>query len=86
MAERPRRKRTRHDITMKILTVAKYGEKKTRILQKARLSFYQLEEYLNALNHAGFITEESGILRTTEKGHHVIEACEVCLRFTEEIK
>ena len=85
MAERTRRRRARHDIIIKILKAAEGGEKKTRIMQKARLSFYQLEEYLNALNDAGFVTEESGIWQTTEKGLHVIEACEICLRLTREI-
>jgi predicted transcriptional regulator len=70
---------------MEILKTAKGGEKKTQIMYKARLSFSQLEQYLNALNDAGFITEKSGVWRTTEKGLHVIEACEICLRFTREV-
>jgi len=71
---------------MKILKTAKEGEKKTNIMYKARLSFSQLEQYLGALEKAGFITESSGIWSTTEKGFHVIEACEMCLRLTEEIQ
>jgi len=86
MAERLVRRRARHDIIMEILKAAKGGEKKTRIMQTAQLSFHQLEQYLNALNHAGFIVEESGFWKTTEKGLHVIEACELCLRLTEEVK
>jgi len=80
------RRRARHDIIMQILKAAKGGRKKTPIMQVAQLSFDQLEKYLHALNHAGFITEESGMWRTTEKGLHVIEACELCLRLTEEAK
>lgn len=86
MAERRVRTRARHDIIMEILKAAKGGEKKTRIMQTAQLSFHQLEQYLNALNHAGFIAEETGFRKTTEKGLHVIEACEICLRPTEEVK
>jgi len=71
---------------MKILKTAKDGEKKTNIMYKARLSFSQLEQYLGALEKAGFIAERSGIWSTTEKGFHVIEACEMCLRLTEEIQ
>jgi len=71
---------------MKILKTAKKGEKKTNIMYKARLSFSQLEQYLNALEKAGFITETSGIWSTTEKGLHVIEACEICLRITGEVQ
>jgi predicted transcriptional regulator len=85
MTERSRRRRARHDIIMEILKTAKGGEKKTQIMYKARLSFSQLEQYLNALKNGGFITEESGVWRTTEKGLHVIEACEICLSFTREV-
>jgi len=85
MAEQSRRRRARHDIIMEILKTAKGGEKKTQIMYKARLSFSQLEQYLNALKKGGFITEESGVWRTTEKGLHVIEACKICLRLTEEV-
>jgi len=86
MTERPRRRRARHNIIMKMLKIAKNGEKKTNIMYKARLSFSQLEQYLNALEKAGFITETSGIWNTTEKGLHAIEACEMCLRLCEEIQ
>ena len=85
MTERSRRRRARHDIIMEILKTAKSGEKKTQIMYKARLSFSQLEQYLNALKNGGFISEESGVWRTTEKGLHVIEACEICLSFTREV-
>jgi predicted transcriptional regulator len=85
MTERSRRRRARHDIIMEILKTAKGGEKKTQIMYKARLSFSQLEQYLNALKNGGFITEESGVWRTTQKGLHVIEACEICLSFTREV-
>ena len=71
---------------MKMLKIAKDGEKKTNIMYKARLSFSQLEQYLGALEKAGFITETSGIWNTTEKGLHAIEACEICLRITEEVE
>ncbi len=85
MAEQPHRRRARHDIIMKILKTAKGGSKKTNIMFKARLSFSQLEKYLEVLNEAGFITEKSGMWMTTEKGLHVIEACEICLRLTKEV-
>lgn len=85
MTEQPRRRRARHDIILKILKTAKHGSKKTNIMFKARLSFSQLEKYLYALNEAGFINEKSGVWTTTEKGLHVIEACEICLRLTEEV-
>ena len=86
MTKRPRKRRARHDIIMKILKIAKDGAKKTNIMYKARLSFSQLEQYLGALEKSGFITETSGIWNTTEKGLHVIEACEICLRLTEKVE
>jgi len=85
MTERLSRRRARHDIIMKILKIAKGGTKKTNIMFRARLSFSQLEKYLDALKAAGFIADESGLWRTTEKGLHAIEACEICLRLMEEV-
>lgn len=80
-----RKKRVRHDLIMEILKVAKKGIKKTHILYKVRLSHGMLEKYLDALKEADFITEESGIWKTTEKGFHVIEACEICHRLIKEV-
>jgi predicted transcriptional regulator len=81
----PRKRRAPHVIIMEILKVAKKGTKKTHIMYKAKLSFDMLDKYLNALKEADFITEESGIWRTTEKGFHVIKACEICQRFIKEV-
>ena len=80
----PRRRRARHDIIMEILKAAENGVKKTHIMYKASLSFDQLQKYLNALKKGDFITEESNIWKTTEKGLHVIEACNICHRLLEE--
>lgn len=84
MAKRSRKRRVRHDIIIEILQNAKDGAKKTNIMYKAGLSFFQLEKYLNALKKAGFITEKNGIWETTEKGLHVIEACKICQRLVEK--
>ena len=78
MPESSSRRRGRHDIVMEVLESAVNGEKKTGIMYKANLSFTQLENYLSALKEAGFLTEESGIWKTTGKGLHVIEACKIC--------
>lgn len=80
-----RRRRGPHNIIMEILKLAKNGERKTNIMYKARLSFSQLERYLNALKEADFMTEESGIWKTTEKGLYVIKACELCHRLIKEV-
>lgn len=84
MSKQPRGRRGRHDIIVEILKVARGGVKKTHIMFRARLSPAQLKKYLNHLSTAGFITEESGIWKTTEKGLHVIEACEICQRLLEQ--
>ena len=80
----PHRRRVRHDIVMEILKTAKNGANKTHIMLKARLGSAQLKQYLNALKNAGFITEKSHIWKTTEKGLHVIDACNICCRLIEE--
>lgn len=80
----PPRRRVRHDIIMEILKIAKNGTRKTRIMEKARLSYAQLEKYLNALKQADFLIEESGIWKTTQKGLHVIKACQICSRLIKE--
>lgn len=86
MTELPSRKRrARHDIIMEVLKAAENGVKKTHIMYKASLSFDQLKQYLNALKKEDFITEESGVWKTTEKGLHVIEACKICQRLLEEV-
>lgn len=77
-------RRGRHDIVVEILKVARNGTKKTNIMYKARLSHSQLEKYLNALRQEGFITEESGIWKTTESGINVIKACRICLSLVEK--
>jgi len=81
----PRKRRARHDIIMEILKVAKKGMKKTHIMYKAKLSFDMIEKYLSALKEADFITEESGVWKTTEKGLHVVKACEICQRLINEV-
>ncbi len=84
MTEGSFKRRGRHEIILQILENAKDGARKTGIMFKVRLSYSQLEKYLNHLKAAGFITEESDIWRTTEKGFHVIEACKICQRLMKE--
>jgi len=85
MAEPPSRRRARHDIVVEILKNARNGIKKTPLMYKASLSFTQIGQYLDALEKGSFIAEKSGIWKTTKKGLDVIEACEICLRLTEEV-
>lgn len=79
-----KRQRERHDIIVTILKLAKEGVKKTRIMQRANLSFRQLNRYLKALTDAAFLIEKDGVWKTTDKGFTVIEACQICARLLEE--
>lgn len=79
-------RRGRHGIVVEILEIARNGAKKTKIMYKARLSYSQLEKYLNALRKEGFITEESGVWKTTERGLDVIKACRICLSLVEKVQ
>jgi predicted transcriptional regulator len=74
------RRRSPHDVVADILRSATKGAKKTRLLYDAKLSFDQAKRYLPALEEAGFIAEDSGRWKTTKKGLHVIEVCELCER------
>ena len=85
MAEDTRKRRARHDIIIEVLQNAKGGAKKTSIMYKTNLSFFQLEKYLNALAKGGFLTENSGVWKTTRKGLDVIEACRICHSLMEQI-
>lgn len=86
MSEQTFERRGRHDIIMQILKSAINGAKKTHIMMRARINFTQFEKYLNHLSEAGFVAEEDGIWRTTEKGLHAIEACRICLRLMKEVR
>lgn len=72
-------RRGRQDIIMGILRIAKSGTRKTLIISKVRLSFSQATKYLGSLKEAGYITEESGTWKTTEKGLELIEACKTAM-------
>ena len=83
MAKRSRKRRAPQTIIVDILKNAKDGVRKTHIMYKVGLSYKMNERYVNALKKAGFITENSGEWKTTEKGLHVIEACEICSHLLE---
>jgi predicted transcriptional regulator len=77
--EYKRRRRGRQDIILGILRCAEKGITKFHMMSAARLSSTQCEEYLKYLAWAGYVSEEArGIWKTTEKGHLVIDACQIC--------
>jgi predicted transcriptional regulator len=73
------RRRGRQDIIVGILRCAEKGSTKYKMMSAARVSFTQCAEYLKYLAWAGYVSEEAGgIWKTTEKGHLVIDACQIC--------
>lgn len=71
-------RRGRQDIIMDILTIAKHGARKTQMIGKVRMSSAQCAQYLEDLKGVGYISEESGTWKTTEKGLQVVDACKIC--------
>ena len=71
-------RRGRQDIIMDILTIAKHGARKTEMIGKVRMSSAQCAQYLEDLKGVGYISEESGAWKTTEKGLQVVDACKIC--------
>ena len=71
------KRRTSPQIILEILETAKQGKRKTRVMYDCRLSFTQLNGYLDVLSKACWIEEAEGVWRTTEKG---LEVCNVCMK------
>ena len=69
-------KRCRHDITFTILQTATEGEFGTNIMYAARLSWTQLEKYLEMLREKGFIEKRDRRWFTTKKGFRFIQVFE----------
>jgi predicted transcriptional regulator len=65
------KKRNDMEILAEILSVAKYGARKSHIVYKANLNFEIIKNYLYRLEEAGLITGPNGkerVFNTTEKG------------------
>jgi len=72
------------DIIADILRIARKGAKKTRIVYGANLNFKLLNEYLERLEEAGLITNDSekrGMLKTTDKGRKYLQHYEGFMEF-----
>ena len=75
------RRRDRHDIVTEILKTAREGRIKTHIMYKAKLSYSQINTYLQLLVDKGFLENNTivrkrqtiTLYRTTPKGVHFIE-------------
>lgn len=79
------RRRDRHDIVTEILKTAREGKIKTHIMYKAKLSYSQINTYLQLLVEKGFLEnnivvrkkQTITLYKTTPKGVHLIENIEV---------
>jgi len=78
------RRRDRHDIVAEILKTARKGRIKTHIMYKAKLSYSQINTYLDLLVEKGFLENTKiqrkkqtiTVYRTTPKGILYIENLE----------
>ncbi|MFB0514280.1 MAG: winged helix-turn-helix domain-containing protein [Candidatus Bathyarchaeia archaeon] len=79
------KRRDRHDIVAEILKTARGGKIKTHIMYKAKLSYSQINEYLNLLITKGFLENMTikrkrqiiTMYRTTEKGMEYLDHLEL---------
>jgi len=79
------KRRDRHDIVTEILKTAREGKIKTHIMYKAKLSYSQINTYLQLLVEKGFLENNTVVrkkqtitlYKTTPKGVHLIENIEV---------
>jgi len=75
------KRRDRHDIVAEILKTAREGRIKTHIMYKAKLSYSQINSYLQLLVDKGFLENNTVIrkrqsitlYKTTPKGVYFIE-------------
>ncbi len=78
------KRRDRHDIVTEILKTAREGKIKTHIMYKAKLSYSQINTYLQLLVEKGFLENNTvarkrqtiTLYKTTPKGVHFIENIE----------
>lgn len=78
------KRRDRHDIVAEILKTAREGRIKTHIMYKAKLSYSQINTYLQLLVDKGFLENNTvrrkrqiiTIYRTTPKGFEYIDSIE----------
>ncbi len=78
------KRRDRHDIVAEILETAREGRIKTHIMYKAKLSYSQINSYLQLLIEKGFLENNTirrkrqivTVYRTTPKGVEYIDNLE----------
>ncbi len=66
-------RRSRIDIVIKVLEVAKHGANKTAIVYRSNLNFKLADKYIEFLENQGFLEIRSDKFVTTDKGKIFIE-------------
>lgn len=66
-------RRHKFEIIANILTQAKDGTRKTRLVYETNLNFTMLGKYVKTLSEKGFINSSNGKLYTTMKGIEFLE-------------
>jgi predicted transcriptional regulator len=73
MARYKQTKRSKLEIMNEILNLTINGQKKTHIMNKAYMSYKQLENYLQILKEKNLLKKKSDHYITTEKGRDFIK-------------
>jgi len=81
-------RRTKFEIMAEILRIDRKGTIKTRIVYNANLNFLVLDQYVKELQRSGLIengVEDSGVLRTTEKGMRYLKRYDEFRHFLDDL-
>jgi len=80
-----RKNRTRLEIAVSMLEIAKQGVKKTQLMYLGNLSFELLQKYLNSLMQSGLIEAQQGgnqcTYKTTQKGLQFLRDYQELLKY-----
>ena len=72
MKERFKKRRTKFEIMVDILSVARHGALKTQIVYQANLNYNRVDRYLNFLERNGLIEPAGSGYTTTKKGEEFL--------------
>jgi predicted transcriptional regulator len=72
LKERFKKRRTRFEIMVDILSVSRKGALKTQIVYKANLNYNRVDRYLAYLERNGLLENRDSIYATTKKGEEFL--------------
>lgn len=65
-------RRSRFEILLDVLSIARHGARKTEIVYKANLNFGRIDSYLSYLADKALIEKSEPFYTTTERGHEFL--------------